>query len=120
MTQKVICIRLNSGEEAIGKLVQSQLLTSVSSQFDGDGPYLPTGNVTLENVRGITFQPLNNEQFEIVFIPFALGNPEAPLTFILDNCATAIYPVQEEISIGFLRQIDAEVAPAKSRPGTKI
>jgi hypothetical protein len=120
MTQKVLCIRLNSGEEVIGKLVQSNILSGTASQFDGDGPYLPTGQVTLENTRNINFQPINNDQFEIVFLPFVLGNPEGRLTFILDNCASSVYPTQEDIAVGFLRELGMAEVPAKTRPGTKI
>lgn len=114
---KIICVRMTSGEEIIGTVVPNQVLTGSSWEFDGDGPFEPTGSIKLSNIRAINFQPLNRDEFEIIFTPYALGNSEAELSFILDNCAAAVYPANEEISKGYVLQ----TAPvAASRPGIKM
>ena len=114
---KIICIRMTSGEEVIGNLVESLTLTDNASQFDGAGPFDPVGSVTLNTIRAINFQPLNRDEFEIIFTPYALGNSEADLTFKLDNCAAAVYPANEEIAKGYIQQ--TAPIPA-SRPGIKM
>ena len=108
---------MTSGEEIIGELIRNTILTNKTDQFETDGPYEPTGSVTLRNIRAINFQPLNRDEFEIIFTPYALGNSEAELSFILDNCAAAVYPANEEISKGYVQQ--TAPAPA-SRPGIKM
>jgi len=117
---KVICMRLNSGEEIIGKIADPAVLTGAASQFDLAEPWEPTGKVTLYDVRGITFQPLPNDQFEIGFFPFVVGNPDAKLTFVLDNSAYAVYSAQPNIEKGYIQQTPEVELTAVKRPGTKI
>jgi hypothetical protein len=114
---KIICIRMTSGEEVIGTLIENTILAGNIELFDGNGPFEPTGNVTLSAIRAINFQPLNRDEFEIIFTPYALGNSEANLTFKLDNCAAAVYVANEEIATGYLQQ--TAPVPA-SRPGIKM
>ena len=114
---KVICIRLTSGEEVIGKLVEGFL--SETNNFDGAGPWEPSGNVVLGTVRGVTFQPMGKNQVGIAFIPFAIGNTDADLLFKLDNCAVAVYPPSADLEKGYLEQTTG-ISLAAARPGIQL
>lgn len=110
---KVICVRLNSGEEIIGKVVET---VSTSDTIDME---IPKGKLTLTTVRGITFQPVGKNQIGIAFIPFAVGNDSANMTFILENCAQTIFAPSREIERGYLEQTSG-ITLAAATPGISI
>ena len=119
---KVLCIRLNSGEEILGRVVEKSVLLTGSSSvspFDGNGPFEATGKVTLEKVRGITAQPINKNEMAIAFFPWALGNQDGEFTFILDNCSSAVYSAEKAVEDGYLEQTSS-IQLARGNPGIKI
>jgi hypothetical protein len=102
---KVVCVRLTSGEEIIGRIVEEKtILTDVTSQFYDNGPWKPTGYVTLEQVRGITAQQIGKNEMGIAFFPWSLGNTDGVFPINLDACAAAVYPPEHNIEVGYLQQ----------------
>lgn len=115
---KVVCIRLNSGEEIIGRVVDVvEILTDKPQPFEGTGPWDPIGNITLEQVRGITAQQISKNEMAIAFFPWSLGNQDGQFTIKLDNCAAAIYPAEGAVENGYLEQTSKIQL---SRPGMKM
>lgn|ERR1035437_7809842 len=104
---KVVCIRLNSGEEIIGRVVEPSFLLGnapVDTSFTGVGPWDPIGLVTIEMVRGITAQPVGKDQMQIAFFPWSLGNSDGKFTINLDQSAVTIYPAESNLEQGYLQQ----------------
>jgi hypothetical protein len=115
---KVICVRLNSGEEVIGRVVDQKVMIGGSDdKFSGNGPWAPEGNITLEKVRGITAQQINKNEMAIAFFPWSLGNQDGMFTINLTNCAAAVYPAEKAVEDGYLEQT-SNIKLA--RPGTKM
>lgn len=115
---KVLCVRLNSGEEIIGRVVEgSTILTDSPTPFEGKGPWDPVGTITLEQVRGITAQQISKNEMAIAFFPWSLGNQDGQFTIKLDNCAASVYPAEGAVEKGYLEQTSKiQIA----RPGTKM
>jgi hypothetical protein len=119
---KVVCIRLASGEEVISRIVEtaSTLLTGNSSnRFEGNGPWEPTGSVTIEHVRGITAQQIGKNEMGIAFFPWSLGNTNGQFTINLDNSAVAIYPAEIDLEQGYLEQT-SKIQIARGNLGIKM
>jgi hypothetical protein len=120
---KVICVKFNSGEEIIGRVVEATgLLLGDRSveQFPGTGPWKATGYVTLEKVRGITAQQIGKNEMGIAFFPWALGNSDAPFTFNLDVTAAAVYPAETNLEEGYLDQTSPIARVKGGLPGMKM
>lgn len=116
---KVICIRFNSGEEIIAKLEDTQVLTGVPSQFEGEGPWDPNGKVTIGTIRGVTFQPVGPNQVGIAFIPWAVGNVDTKAIIDLTNSAVAVYAPSSDLEKGYLEQTSG-IQLASRAPGIKL
>jgi len=119
---KVICIRFASGEEVIGRVVETtSLLTSKpeTSRFEGKGPWDPSGKVTIEQVRGITAQQIGKNEMGIAFFPWSLGNTDGQFTINLDVSAVAVYPAEKNLEDGYLEQT-SKIQIARSSPGIKM
>jgi len=118
---KVVCVRLNSGEEILGRVVEDKKVLLGGSedgyQFTGKGPWEPEGNITIEKVRGITAQQINKNEMAIAFFPWSLGNQDGMFTINLTNCAAAVYPAEKAVEDGYLEQT-SNIKLA--RPGTKM
>lgn len=112
---KLVCIRFTSGEEAIGKLAD----TDVNSQFHGDpDKWVPKGFLTLHTVSGVTFQQIGQKQIAIAFVPFTIASSDkVQLTFNLDTCAIAVYPPSEAVEREYLSQTSGI---ALATPGLKM
>jgi hypothetical protein len=115
---KVVCIHLNSGEEIIARLEDdSKMLVGRGDQYEGPGPWAPTGKITIGTIRGITFQPVGKNQIGIAFVPWLAGNTDGQIMLNLDSSAQAIYPPTADIENGYLQQTSGiEIA----RPGMKM
>ena len=106
---KVTCIRLNSGEEIIGRVVETLTVAPDDNQ--------PKGVITLEKVRSINMQPMGHDKIGIGFLPYVIGNPDGKLNFILENCAQTIYDPTSDIENGYMQQTsDIQLA----RPGMQM
>lgn len=105
---KVVCIKMTSGEEIIGILVDklNSMLSgsSQSSKYSGDGPWEPRGSICLERIRGITAQQVSKNEMGVVFFPWSLGNTDGVHEFMLDNCACSIYSPESNIEMGYIKQ----------------
>ena len=118
---KVVCIKLNSGEEIIGRLVETNtVLTSNSSQYDGAAPWEPSGNVVVEQVRGITAQPMGANEMGIAFFPWSLGNTDGEFIINLDRSAVSIYPAELNLEDGYLQQTSSLAIARGNTPGIKM
>lgn len=117
---KTVCVRLNSGEEIIGRIIEKEILLTEShlpESFSGQGPWEPEGIITLEKVRGITAQQINKNEMAIAFFPWSLGNQDGKFIINLTNCAAAVYPAESAVENGYLEQTsNIKIA----RPGTKM
>jgi len=97
---KALCIRLSSGEEIIGRVVEEGILLNNSSEEY----WVTRGFVTLEKVRGITAQPINKNEMAIAFFPWSLGNQDGKFTINLANTAAAPYYAEKAVEDGYLEQ----------------
>lgn len=109
---ETLCIRLTSGEEIIGKIDQEETTIDTTTTS-----IMPKGVVTLGTVRGITFQQVGQNQLGIAFIPFAIANSDAKMTFILENCAAVVYPPSADLERGYLEQTSGI---SLARPGIQL
>ena len=116
---KVICIRLNSGEEIIGQLVNNESII-VTDQFERAGPWTPEGTVTIKTVRGITFQAVGQNQMGIAFIPWSIANIDGEHKLILENCAASAYAPSNDIERGYLEQTSGIQLSAAHPPKIKM
>lgn len=118
---KVVCIKFTSGEEIIGRVVEGpvHLMDHSKAQFEGKGPWNPTGTVTLEQVRGITAQQMGKNEMAIAFFPWSLGNTDGKFTINLDNCAVAVYSPEKNLEDGYLEQT-SKIQIARGSPGIKM
>jgi hypothetical protein len=120
---KVICIRLASGEEIIGRLVEKTNLLlgndSAPGQFDGTGPWECTGSVTLEKVRGIGAQQISKNEMAIAFSFWSLGNQDGKFLLNLDNCV-AVYPAEIVLEQGYVEQTSSIQIARGNTPGIQM
>lgn len=119
---KVICIHLNSGEEIIGHVVEEASILlgeKAKSQFEGNGPWEPTGFVTIEKVRGITAQQIGKNEMGIAFFPWSLGNTDGKFTLNLTTTASAVYPAEMQLETGYLEQTSG-IKIARGNPSIKM
>lgn len=124
MAIKVICIKLTSGEEIIGRVCEStsMLLGSgsvVVDRFGGHGPWKAEGSVTIESVRGITAQQMGKNEMAIAFFPWSLANQDCPFIINLETMAVSIYPAEDAVETGYLEQT-SKIQIARGTPGIKM
>lgn len=106
---KIICARLVTGEEIIGKLVTptSQLIggSPQVEPFQGDTWEIPqdsTGNVVLEDVRIVAIQEVPGRGVGISFIPYTLANPEAKVWIDLRKHAMSVFPPERNLERAYI------------------
>jgi hypothetical protein len=99
---KVVCVRLTSGEEIIGKFVEGHFKnTNLLNDQDWDA----TGTIVLEKVLGVSVQQVGPKQLAIAFMPFAIaGNDKQSHVINLDNCAVSVYPPATNIESDYISQ----------------
>ena len=124
---KVICARLVTGEEIIGKVVTSpNLLTSANAgtdPFSGDVWDLPAGPVILEDARIVAIQQVPGRGVGISFIPYALANPAGKIKIDLSKHAMSVYPPEENLErayIGEHSQIQLATEATAAAAGIKL
>ena len=124
---KIICARLTTGEEIIGKVVTSpNLLTSANAgtdPFSGDVWDLPAGPVMLEDARVVTLQQVPGRGVGISFIPFAMSNPTGKIKIDLSKHAMAVYPPEQNLErayIGENSQIQLATEATAAAAGIKL
>ena len=112
---KILCIKLNSGEEIVGRVSNN---FNTSQQFLQDGTLFEAkGKVVLEKVRVITIQPLGNNQIGVGFVPWSMGNVDGMQLFTLENCASSVYNPSKDIEDGYIQQTsDIQIA----KPGLTL
>ena len=103
---KIICARLITGEEIIGKVITSpNLLTSANAgtdPFSGDAWDLPAGTTLLEDVRIVAIQQVPGRGVGISFIPYSLANPEAKIKLDLSKYAMSVYPPEQNLERAYI------------------
>ena len=105
---KIICARLNTGEEIIAKFVGvvNSMLTeeNIEGTFrDGKQWTLPEESIILEDVRIIALQQVpGNRGVGISFIPLTIANPLAKITINLSKCAMTVYPPQADLERAYI------------------
>jgi len=117
---KVICIRLTSGEEVIAKLEEKLM---GGDQFTSPGPWSPQGEVTINTVRGVTFQPVGQNQMGIAFVPWTIGNIDGSQIINLGVSAVSIYEPTADLERGYLEQtsgIQLSGTSGLAKPGLKM
>jgi hypothetical protein len=124
---QIICARLATGEEIIGKLITSpHLLTSANNSvdpFSGDAWDIPSGIVILEDVRIVAIQQVPGRGVGISFIPYSLANPEAKIKINLEKHAMSVYPPEQNLErayIGEHSQIALATPETARQQGIKI
>jgi hypothetical protein len=124
---KIICARLTTGEEIIGKIVTSPyLLTGANNgvdPFSGDAWDIPPGIVILEDVRIVAIQQVPGRGVGISFIPYSLANPEAKVKISLEKYAMSVYPPEtnlERAYVGENSQIALATPETARQQGIKI
>lgn len=102
---KVICIRLITGEEVIGKYVESGIKLADSPQiFTGDVWHIPTGaqaNVVIEDPRVINMMQ-TQQGIGISFIPYCLGNQDVKVTINLERHALSVYAPHPDLERSYI------------------
>lgn len=102
----VICARLATGEEIIGKVVTSpNILTGGNNNvdpFSGDVWDIPAGVVMLEDVRIVAIQEVPGRGMGISFIPYSLANPEAKIKISLEKHAMSVYPPEANLERAYV------------------
>lgn len=102
----VICARLATGEEIIGKVVtSSNMLISGNHSvdpFSGDCWDIPAGNVIMEDVRIVAIQEVPGRGMGISFIPYSLANPEAKVRISLEKHAMSVYPPEPNLERAYI------------------
>jgi hypothetical protein len=92
---KIICAKLISGEEIIGKVVTlPQVLTELTGKadpFSGKAYDVPAGPIILEDVRVVAAMPVGNG-IQLSFMPFAFANQEGTIKIDLSKVAMAVFP----------------------------
>jgi hypothetical protein len=103
---KIICARLATGEEIIGKVVTSpSLLTSANAgtdPFSGDVWDIPATPVILEDARIVAIQQVPGRGVGISFIPYALANPTGKIKIDLGKHAMSVYPPEENLERAYI------------------
>ena len=123
---KVICIKLSSGEELIAKykVPVSMLTETYESALFPDGQDIfdiPKKDFDCEDVRIVSLQQVGNNQIGIVFIPWAVGNPDGMLRINHEH-VSAVYTATGELEKGYLSQTSEIALPGTSsgKPSLKI
>lgn len=99
MSKKVVAIKLSSGEEVIGRYVET-----VNSMEFGAQPWkVPTTDIVLEDPRVISIQAAPNGGVGIGFIPYMIANQDLTVTFNHQHI-TSICPPDENLERGYIGQ----------------
>jgi hypothetical protein len=108
---KVICIKMNSGEDLIARLVAYNLTEADPLAVE---PWsLPQGEVTLESIRAISLQPISRSEMGVSLIPYLLADADAPFKVDLARVAVGIYKGGYDLEESYLRQTSPlQVAPS--------
>jgi len=112
---KVICIKMNSGEDLIARLANQALLVSKPDPFADEPWEIPAGSVVLENVRVISLQPISKTEMGVSLIPYLLADVDAPFRVDLNKVAVGIYKPGVDLEESYLRQT-SPIAVAPSAP----
>ena len=103
---KIICARLVTGEEVIGKLAgPSALFGSKAGPFEGDVWYIPEDDsaiVILEDARIVAIQQVPGRGVGISFIPYTLANPTAKIPLDLRKHAMSVYPPESNLERAYI------------------
>src|ERR1035437_2691892 len=103
---QIICARLITGEEIIGKVITSPNLLISSNAgtdpFSGDAWDIPPGIVILEDVRIVAIQEVPGRGVGISFIPYSLANPEAKVKIDLGKYAMSVYPPEQNLERAYI------------------
>lgn len=119
---KVICIKLSSGEEIIGRFVESQFLTSASALFDpATTPWdVPKTDITVEKVSAIGIHPMGNGQMGVGLTPWSIGNQDATFTIKAEHI-TAVYPAIKDLEDSYVKQTTGiQIASSIKTPTTRM
>lgn len=108
---KVICIKMNSGEDLIARLT-TETLTG-NDPFATEPWAMPQGEVVLESIRVISLQPISRTEMGVTLVPYLLADADAPFKMDLSKVAVGIYKGGADLEESYLRQTSPlQVAPA--------
>lgn len=124
---QIICARLITGEEIIGKVITSPNLLISSNAgtdpFSGDVWDIPPGIVILEDVRIVAIQEVPGRGVGISFVPYSLANPAAKVKIDLNKHAMSVYPAEQNLErayVGEHSQIALATPETARQQGIKI
>lgn len=111
---KVICIKMNSGEDLIARMTTETLMGA--DPFGVEPWAMPAGEVVLENIRVVSLQPISRTEMGVSLIPYLLADVDAPFKVTLEKVAVGIYKPGSDLERSYM----AQTSPLDIPPPSKI
>lgn len=92
---KIICVKLTTGEDIIGRLESTTLTEDVGSL---------SGTVTLSQTRVISLQEVPGGRMAMALLPYLMGNHDSQVTLDLDKHAICTYSAIDPIEQSYIQQ----------------
>jgi hypothetical protein len=117
MSQQIIGVKLNSGEEIIAKVVSYPLIDG-ADYFNIKTGFQYPPKAILEDIRVLNIQQVSADQVALMLAPWIIGNQQTSVELNLASIAQAVYPPSANIEANYIQQTSRiALASAGSVPG---